>query len=377
MWLLLKIGVVVPPLLLALVIIYLLNPVVTWLAQKGIRRGVAAVGTYVVMIGAVTGISMVVVPFVTDQLTGFGEQAPSFRAKLVKTVDSGAAFLHDRMGITVSTAPVDCLVGKGPQPGMASEQQCDRVTNRFREAVVGGFGDLLSLGVDVLGGVLLFVVAPILALYLLIDLPQLQRDALNAVPEAYRMEVADLAGKIGRTLGSYFRGQLVVALIVGILSAIGFRVIGLPFWLVIGAIAGFFNLVPLIGPFIGGAIGFVVGLVYGGIGLALQAALVEIVVQQLDNHFISPNVMRRAVRLHPVTVIVSLIAAGAAAGFWGMLLAVPVVATGKVLLFHLWVTRVLGVDVTPYGRRASSVPSPVPDVERRRRVKEEGEARRS
>jgi hypothetical protein len=128
---------------------------------------------------------------------------------------------------------------------------------------------------------------------------------------------------------------------------------------VIGAIAGFFNLVPLVGPFIGGGLGFFVGSVTGGIQLGLKAALVEFVVQQIDNHLISPNVMRRTVELHPVTVMLSILAGGALGGFWGVLLVVPAVAVLKLILGHLWATRVLDLEVSPYGRGASGEPPSV------------------
>jgi predicted PurR-regulated permease PerM len=199
----------------------------------------------------------------------------------------------------------------------------------------------------------------VLALYLLIDLPDIQSDLLHLVPEAQRAEVADLGSKIGKAVGGFFRGQLFVALLVGLLSAAGFALIRLPFWLMIGAIAGFFNLVPLVGPFIGGGLGFFVGSVTGGVQLGLKAALVEFVVQQIDNHFISPNVMRRTVELHPVTVMLSIIAGGALGGFWGVLLVVPAVAVVKLVLGHLWATRVLDLEVTPYGRSSSGEPPSV------------------
>jgi predicted PurR-regulated permease PerM len=218
-------------------------------------------------------------------------------------------------------------------------------------------------GSSLLEVLLVFVVGPLIALYLLIDLPHLSRDLKNLIPESHRDEFVDLGGKVTTAVGGFFRGQLLVALVVGVLSALGFRIIGLPFWFVIGAVAGFFNLVPLVGPYIGGALGFFVGLLTGGIGLGLRAAVVELIVQQLDNHFISPNVMRRTVNLHPVTVMLSLLAGSAVAGFWGVLLGVPAVAVAKVTLGHLWATRVLGAQVSPHavrqGRR--DAPSVVPE----------------
>ena len=178
------------------------------------------------------------------------------------------------------------------------------------------------------------------------------------------MDVVELGRKVSRAVGGFFRGQLLVATIVGILSAIGFFIIDLPFWLVIGAVAGFFNLVPLVGPYIGGGLGFLVGTISGGVGLGLKAALVELVVQQLDNHIISPNVMKRTVNVHPVTVMLSLLAGGALAGFWGVLLGVPAVAVGKLVLGHIWATRVLGVETTTgNGGSTREAPSPLPDAE--------------
>jgi predicted PurR-regulated permease PerM len=207
--------------------------------------------------------------------------------------------------------------------------------------LAGSADRLTELGFGVLESLLIFILSPLLALYLLIDLPHLQRDMLNLVPPTHRDEVADLASKVSRTVGGFFRGQLFVALIVGVLSSLGFAIVGLKFWLVIGAIAGFTNLIPLVGPFIGGGLGFLVGTATDGIGTGLKAVIVAIVVQQIDNHVISPNVMRRAVHVHPVTVMLSLLAGGALAGFWGVLLGVPSVAVAKVLLSHLWRTRVL------------------------------------
>jgi predicted PurR-regulated permease PerM len=174
---------------------------------------------------------------------------------------------------------------------------------------------------------------------------------------------------------------LLVAFIVGMLSALGFRIIGLPFWLVIGAIAGFFNLIPLIGPFIGGAIGFIVGTISNGIGLGIKAAIVELIVQQIDNHLISPMVMRKSVQLHPATVMLALLAGGALAGFWGVLLGVPAVAVCKIVLGHLYASRILGEEITPYGRasgpsRAPPIPQvPEPETEEEAQRREQAETR--
>jgi predicted PurR-regulated permease PerM len=363
-WALLKVRVIFPPLVLAILIIYLLNPLVTRLQRRGVPRVVGSLGSYVVVLGGLALLVITLIPLVSEQVTDFSRRWPELRTQALEFVDVTVGRLEAGLNTDIDTTQISCLLGAddtlGDHPTAA---RCDEVTRQLREQVVAQAGRLTQVGSSLLEVLLVFVVGPLIALYLLIDLPQLSRDLKNLVPQSHRDEFVDLGGKVSSAVGGFFRGQLLVALVVGLLSALGFRIIGLPFWFVIGAVAGFFNLVPLIGPYIGGALGFFVGLLTGGLGLGLRAALVELIVQQLDNHFISPNVMRRTVNLHPVTVMLSLLAGSAIAGFWGVLLGVPTVAVAKVTLGHLWATRVLGQPVSPHaaGAGEGDAPSVVPE----------------
>jgi predicted PurR-regulated permease PerM len=364
LWALQKIRVIFPPLLLAVLIIYLLNPIVSRLEHRGISRVLGVLLSYVVVLGGITLLVIALTPFVSRQVDTFSQEWPHFRGQTITFIDNTATSLEKRTGLQIDTTQVDCLLGADATPAGPSHAQCDELTQAFRRQVTTRLGGIVRIGFSVIGIVFIFIVSAVLALYLLIDLPDIQTDLLRLVPQSHQAEVADLGSKIGRAIGGFFRGQLLVALLVGLLSALGFALIRLPFWLVIGAIAGFFNLVPLVGPFIGGGLGFFVGSVTGGVQLGLKAALVEFIVQQIDNHFISPNVMRRTVELHPVTVMLSIIAGGALGGFWGVLLVVPAVAVVKLILGHLWATRVLDLDVSPHGRAASGQPpSVVPGAE--------------
>lgn len=359
-WLLWKVRVIFPPLVLALLIIYLLNPLVSRLEERRVPRGLGAVLAYVVVLGGMVLFVIAVTPFVSRQISNFSDEWPQFRAQTLATIESTTGSIEDRFGTRINTSQISCLLGadETQTPDAPSQARCDEVTKEFRDWLGTRAERVTEIGGTILEGLLIFILAPLLALYLLIDLPQLQRDVLHLVPHASRAEVADLGSKMGRAIGGFFRGQLFVALIVFLLSSLGFRVIGLPFWLVIGAIAGVTNLIPLIGPFFGGGIGFLVGTVTEGIGLGLKAVVVAVIVQQFDNHVVSPNVMKRTVQLHPVTVMLALLAGGTLAGFWGVLLAVPSVAVAKILLGHLWTTRVLGEETTPHGAVATAGAAP-------------------
>jgi predicted PurR-regulated permease PerM len=155
---------------------------------------------------------------------------------------------------------------------------------------------------------------------------------------------------VGDTLGGFFRGQLLVALLVGLVSMLGFWVVGLPYFALMGALTGLLALVPLIGTLIAAVPTLFVALtasretgqvlrVPGGWRLALASMLVRILVQQLDKWVLEPRLLSRAVRLHPVSVLLSLLVGGSLLGLWGMLLAVPTVAAIKVVVLYVWDTR--------------------------------------
>jgi predicted PurR-regulated permease PerM len=184
--------------------------------------------------------------------------------------------------------------------------------------------------------------APVLAIYLLIDLERFKKRSLELTPPRQRNEVAYVSGEVGTALGSFVRGQLLVSLIVGIASSIGMWAIGLPFWLLIGIIAGFLNLIPFLGPVVGGALAALVALLNGDVWQAFWAVMIMIGVQQVDNHLITPMIQRARVNLSPLVIVLALIVGGSLAGLLGVLVAIPATAAIRIVVGHLWRTRVLG-----------------------------------
>lgn len=345
-WFLLKISVIFPPLVLALLIIYLVNPIVNRLEDRRVPRIAGAILSYIVVLGSITLIVLALIPLASKQIETFSDDWPKFREKTVESIQSTSDSIEERFGTRINTSQIECLLGADDiqSADSPSHAECDEATREFRERIGDQASRITEVGGTILEILVIFILGPLLALYLIIDLPDLQKDILSLVPENNRSEFAAVGSKVGRAVGGFFRGQLVVALIVFVLSSIAFKLAGLPFWLVIGAVAGLTNLIPLVGPFIGGGLGVIIGTLSDGFGLGLKAAIAALIVQQIDNHFVSPFVMKRTVKLHPVTVMLGLLAGGTLAGFWGVLLAVPAIAVTKIILGHLWTTRVLGLE---------------------------------
>lgn len=321
LWLLSQIGEIFPPLVLALAIIFLLNPIVSRLQRVGVPRALGTAVVYLVVIMLLVLIVAAISPVMGRQFEELGDRLPELQQSLIRLGENVAG----RFGVSL-------------------EESLSTGLDRLREQLFSGVGQITRIAGGALHLVLTFVLAPFIALYLLIDLPRLQKAFIDHLPPQYRDDWLELLRKCGGAVGSFFRGQLLVAAIVGTLAAVSLLIIKVPFWLPLGILVGFFNLIPLIGPFVGGAIAVVVAAVDGGLGRALAAAIAMVAIQQLDNHFITPNVIGRTLRLHPVTIILALIAGGAIGGLFGMLLAVPATGVGKILILHYYSVHVLGRD---------------------------------
>ena len=311
---------VVPPLLIAVAVVYLLNPLVSALERRGVARLAGAGIVYVLFLCIVALVVSLLVPLVTRQVSSVIDHFPDYLA-------DGQALVRD----------VAARFGQEPNFKLDADHVRDWLSaGENRQAVTRYLTGLRSVTNSVISGLIIIVLGPVMAFYLLVDLPRLNRGAMALVPPGRREEIRGLMDRIGQAVGGFFRGQLLVALFVGVASSIGLWAIGLPFWLLVGMVAGIFNLVPLVGPFIGGGLAVVIALVSGQPLKAVWAALVLLVVQQIDNHLISPNVMGRTVQLHPVVVMLALLVGASFAGLFGMLVIVPLAAVVKIVFLFIW-----------------------------------------
>jgi len=319
--------VILAPLLLAVVVVYILNPFVTWLHKRGLPRVVGALLGFLVFFSAITLLAILLLPDIVAQAQAFVETFPALYDNSVQQVYD----LTESLGFSsVSIWNYDQIVDYLNDP-----------QNRSTLVDVS-LGFLGSVTAGIFEFILVFLVGPVLAFYFLIDLPSVQQRLVEIFPEDRRTEAAYVGRQVNTALGGFLRGQLVVAFIVGIMLSVGYRIIGLEFWLLIGLIGGLLNIVPFLGPWVGGALGVLVAVSTGDVSTAIWAVVVAVVVQQIDNNFVSPTVLRATVRLHPTVTLLALVLGGAFAGIWGVIIAVPLTATLKILLGHWWRTRFLG-----------------------------------
>lgn len=149
--------------------------------------------------------------------------------------------------------------------------------------------------------------------------------------------IRSLLSKIDHTLASFIQGQLIVSFILGVLLFVGYLAIGLNYSLTLGLFAMVMNVVPFIGPFIAVVPALIVGAFQDPM-MIIWVCIITLIAQQVESNLISPNVMGRALHMHPLTIITVILAAGAIAGFIGILFAVPFYSVIKTIIVHFYET---------------------------------------
>ena len=236
--------VVWPPLVLAGAIVFILNPVVTWEQRHSIPRALGTALAYLALAAAVGIAALLAYPLAADQAEELGDEWPQIRADLEARVDDWAEATRNW--------PIPI-----PTWGELEDEFGNNDSDADRDSIAERVEQVRDIGLRIFHVGIIFVLGPIIAFYLLVDLPRLRQVALGLIPERSEQEVLLVASRLNRAIGGFFRGQLAVAAIVGVMVSIGLAIIGLPFWLLVGMVAGLANLVPLIGPWVGGIPGVV------------------------------------------------------------------------------------------------------------------------
>jgi predicted PurR-regulated permease PerM len=311
-------------------IVFLLEPLVRALERMRMPRPVAVVLALLALVGVVIAIGALVFPTIRVQAAEFGQRLPDLYLAGINWVrEVGASIGLD----------VDELLSQQAIEDWLNDPANQETVQNLLLGFGAGAGQVIR---GVAEAIAVLGLAPILALYLLIDLERFKANTLEMTPPKHREEFAFVSGQVGTALSSFVRGQLLVAIIVGAASSLGMWLIDLPFWLLIGIIAGFLNLIPFMGPVVGGALAVLVALLNGSVTQAIWAVLIMIAIQQVDNHVITPLVQRTRVNLSPLVIVLALIIGGTVAGLLGVLVAVPMTAAVRIIVGHIWRTRVLG-----------------------------------
>ena len=330
-WILGTTGFLLAPFILALVLAYVLHPLVDRIQRWRIGRSLAVTLLMLPIVGAIVLAVVVGIPLLGEQIAIFIRTVPDL-------IDSAVGFA-ERAQIELARRDIpyvdeDALLERirGIQPEVvigALEARQAELAQRAWAAILGAGRGISSI-LTILSYVFL---TPILTFYLLRDFDGLTGRMASLLPLPRREPITAFAREYDRLLSRYLRGQLLAASVVGVLTWLGFWLLDFPYAFLLGAVAGIFNVVPYLGLIVSLIPALVIALFSGAILLSLgKIALVFFLVQLLDGSVIGPRIVGESVGLHPVWVILALAVSGFFFGFVGLLLAIPLAVLVKLLL---------------------------------------------
>lgn len=296
-----------------LLITALLQPTVATLVRRGLPRGLAAALTFIsgfVIMGLVGWFVVWQVMDNADDLSG--------------KLETG---LHD-LKEWLRTSPFH-----------VTQDQIDNITDNLTKALRSNTDEITSAGIqgvqviiETLTGI---VLAMFTTLFLLYDGPRIWRWVLRLVPSAAREGVAGAGPRAWATLTAYVRGTVIVAMIDAICIGIGLYFLKVPMAVPLAVFIFLFAFIPLVGAVVSGALAVVVALVTQGVFTATMVLVVVLAVQQIEGHVLQPFILGRAVRVHPLAVVLSVAAGSMIAGIGGAVVAVPLVAVTNTVVGYL------------------------------------------
>ncbi len=304
---------VIGPLVAAAILYVFLAPAVEALQRRGVGHTLAVTvvlgGTLLSILWAAINLA----PPLGEQLSGFLHRLPSTWNRLEGLIDDLVARAQYHLGVDLPVA---------------------EFMNRLRHWLERRATDWLSQGSEWIAQTILWaLLLPLTAFFLLRDFRRLRNALLDRVPNAAFEDVLRIYHGVGSRLQSYLRGVLIQSSVIALIVTSGLTLVGLPLAPLLGVIAGLLNLIPYLGPLLAALPPLLVGLSTGletpHLGLV---ALVLITAQVVDNLVVVPLVLARAANLHPLAALLGVILAGQAFGVWGMILALPALASARICL---------------------------------------------
>jgi predicted PurR-regulated permease PerM len=351
LWFAWTIRVVLNPLLLGYLCAYILHPLVVRLERRGFKRRSAV---NLIFLAGMLACTLLAVALWNQGQTLMRDVfqnealAERLRAQFEHAKVAIDAWLHKLSPeyvlpdwATLQQWFQDLVTSFGSGDGQAAQ------VGGAGLAAVGGAGQwLISFFGNVLSFLLLLVLVPIYAYFLLFELKRVNAFVARYLPKSERQRILRISDDIGQMLASFFRGRLLVCLLKGVFLALGMALCGLPYALLFGLGSGFLGLVP----FIGAATGFLGALLVAtldpdqGLVPALwKCGIVFGLAEIIEGYVLLPKILGNSLGLHPIVVLFALMAGGVALGFFGVLIALPLTATLVILVRELVLPALAGV----------------------------------
>ncbi len=321
---------VLTPVFFAFLIAYMLDPVVDRFEARKIPRSVGIAVLLTAVLGALTVFFFLAVPGIVRDTGAFISELPATVRGLETRIAPYLAEYGVELPTTMSEAVTQVTGGQGSESSLSGQQlaQAAQPALSALRWVLGGTASILGAAASL-------ITIPVFAAYLLHDFDFITAGIGDLIPPKWRPFIVDIAKEVDVVLGEFIRGQLIVMLILSVLYATAYSLLGVRLAILIGVVAGLLSFIPYVGGAVALGLAVVMCLVdWGGWGQLGGVAVAYTLIQVLEGFVITPRVVGDKVGLSAVWVLFALMVGGELFGFLGILLALPTAAVLKVFVIR-------------------------------------------
>lgn len=345
-WILINFRLVFFSLFTAIVLSTAVEPLIEFLARKGVSRSVSVVLITLLILLGLAALVLTIAPLVSQQWATITSLVSTWYHDLHEMLINSPSLLVRRLGIQMPSylpmAPPSSAPAPAPTPAQGTE------------APPGLAAQAVNTTAIVIRSLFTVLAVGLLSSIWSVEGERTIRMVLLAVPSTRRDSVRDFIGELKGKVGAYTRGLVILCAIIGVMQLIAYLIIGLPNALLLGIIAGILEAVPLVGPLLGAIPAFIVAAAFDP-SKVIWVVVSTIIVQMLENNLIVPRVMDKAVGVNPVAGLLAFLAFGSLFGFTGALLAIPLAAMIQLILNRVLFKTTAPEATGPEGRDSISI----------------------
>jgi predicted PurR-regulated permease PerM len=334
---------VLPFIIVAAILAFLLNPIVMFFRVRlRMPRWAAVVLSYFFLLVAMLLLPLILTPAIVDAVSDIEidivvllDATSNWLQRFLESIRH-VAFLNFQFDLSPAVDPaLETLTGVVPEAMIPSVEQIYNSIPPVLELATGFAAGVVG---TVLWAILAFIFTLIYAIYISLDLPKFGTGLGELIPDPYRAEYAQLGNMVIDVWAAFFRGQLILAIVIGVIVSVGNTVLGVPAASLLGILAGLLEVLPNIGPVLAAIPAILLALLQGSsvlsvsnVVFALIVVLFYIIVQQVENNIIVPRLIGQAVDLPPILVMAGVLVGASVGGILGAFMAAPIIATGRIV----------------------------------------------
>lgn len=309
---------VISPLFIGFIIAWLFDPLVKWLQKKGIRRSIGTTITYVILLGFIALVMGGLIPLLSEQLNEFIKVIPNIIDNSRDVIDKFADKLSVIDGLDVSAFKRE-LFDKIVVFSTNLTSELPSMLVIFVRKFFSGMGSI--------------IIGLVIGFYLLLSFNNVNDTLITLFPKKIQRNTKEIVYEVNSSLRRFVVGALLDALLIFIVSSIGFGIVGLKAPFLFALFCALTNIIPYAGPYIGGIPAVIVGFSQSPT-VGILTLVIIVVVQFLEGNFIQPMVMSKTTKLHPVTIMIGLLVFGHFWGILGMFVSTPIIASCKAIFTY-------------------------------------------